>query len=84
MTLLITFVLFWGCVCDVVHQPHQPAESKPSIRYATLNNLCAMHFIGVGLRLLQAADSAEVSYTVASMTISIDAKCYCSRLYQVT
>ena len=37
-----------------------------------------------GLRLLQAADSAEVSYTVASMTISIDAKCYCSRLYQVT
>ena len=41
-----------------------------------------MHFIGVGLRLLQAADSAEVSYTVASMTISIDAKCYCSRLYQ--
>ena len=32
VTLLITFVLFWGCVCDVVHQPHQPAESKPSIR----------------------------------------------------
>ena len=26
------FVLLWGCVCDVVHQPHQPAESKPSIR----------------------------------------------------
>ena len=43
-----------------------------------------MHFIGVGLRLLQATDSAEVSYTVASMTISIDAKCYFSRLYQVT
>ena len=35
-----------------------------------------MHFIGVGLRLSQAADSAEVSYAVASMTISIDAKCY--------
>ena len=34
-----------------------------------------MHFIGVGLRLSQAADSAEVSYAVASMTISIDAKC---------
>ena len=30
-----------------------------------------MHFIGVGLRLSQAADSAEVSYAVASMTISI-------------
>ena len=26
-------VLFWGCVCDAVHQPHQPAEGKPSIRY---------------------------------------------------
>ena len=35
-----------------------------------------MHFIGVGLRLSQAADSAEVSYAVARMTIPIDAKCY--------
>ena len=24
--------VIWGCVCDVVHQPHQPAESKPSIQ----------------------------------------------------
>ena len=46
---------------------------KASLVY---HSLCAMHFIGVGLRLSQAADSAEVSYTVASMTISIDAKCY--------
>ena len=32
VSLLIMFVLFWGCVCDAVHQPHQPAECKPSIR----------------------------------------------------
>ena len=30
-----------------------------------------MHFIGVGLRLSQAANSAEVSYAVASMTIQL-------------
>ena len=28
VTLLITFVLFWGCVCDVVHQPHQPSGGR--------------------------------------------------------
>ena len=32
VSLLIMFVLFWGCVCDAVHQPHQPAEGKPSIQ----------------------------------------------------
>ena len=37
---------------------------------------CMCKCVGVGLRLSQAADSAEVSYAVASMTISIDAKCY--------
>ena len=37
---------------------------------------CTCKCVGVGLRLSQAADSAEVSYAVASMTISIDAKCY--------
>ena len=51
---------------------------KASLAYGKRLTICAcaMHFIGVGLRLSQAADSAEVSYTVASMTISIDAKCY--------
>ena len=32
VSLLIMLVLFLGCVCDAVYQPHQPAEGKPSIR----------------------------------------------------
>ena len=39
---------------------------KASLVYGKrLTILCAMHFIGVSLRLSQAADSAEVSYAVA-------------------
>ena len=32
VSLLMIFMLFGGCACDAAHQPHQPAEGKPSIR----------------------------------------------------
>ena len=59
------FVLFWGCVCDAVHQPINLL--KASLVYGKRLTICVQCtlFIGVGLRLSQAADSAEVSYAVA-------------------
>ena len=38
VSLLIMFGLFGGCVCDAVHQPYQPAESKP--RYGNRHTFC--------------------------------------------
>ena len=32
VSLRIIFVLFGDAFCDAVHQPHQSAEGKPSIR----------------------------------------------------
>ena len=44
-------VLFWGCVCAAVHQPHQPAESKPIV-YGIKRFASQMTMLSNGMHVL--------------------------------